>query len=242
MLYDAIARSFVIPVLDFSPHSAYNILTLLEDLRAVEGEVICILNTPEVFEKLRAHARIDKFCFNKLNAGVSRSWNIGINMSEGRAVFIMNADLHVLPSAIQQLESYLYSLANAVIVGPQGSHLDFKNLRVLQYFEKGQFQQPVRTHDISGFFFCIDREKFLKHKLSFDVQYSPCFMEEWDMGLQVIQAGLACYAAPVTGFEHDWGVSQSSENTKITYFGRDVFRNDVLLQNRKKFLAKWFDA
>ena len=94
------ARSFVIPVLDFSPHSAYNILTLLEDLHEVEGEVICIFNTAEVFEKLRSHARIDKFCFNNLNAGVSRSWNMGINLAEGRAVFIMNADLNLLSKII----------------------------------------------------------------------------------------------------------------------------------------------
>jgi GT2 family glycosyltransferase len=234
------ARSFVIPVLDFSPHSQYNILTLLEDLHEIEGEVICIFNTPEVFEKLQSHPRIDKFCFNKLNAGVSRSWNIGINMSEGRAVFIMNADLHVQSPAIRQLEFYLYNLANAVIVGPQGSHLDFKNLRVIQYFEKGQFQKPIRTHDVSGFFFCIHREKFLEHKLNFDVRYSPCFMEEWDMGLQVIQAELACYVVPVTEFEHDWGISQSSENKRISYFGKNVYRNDILLQNRKKFLHKWY--
>ena len=234
------ARSFVIPVLDFSPHSAYNILTLLEDLHEVEGEVICIFNTAEVFEKLSSHARIDKFCFNKLNAGVSRSWNMGINLAEGRAVFIMNADLHVLPSVIEQLESYLFSLEKAVMVGPQGSHLDFKNLSVLHYFEKGKFYQPIRTHDISGFFFCIHREKFLQHKLCFDVRYSPCFMEEWDMGLQVIQAELACYAVPVTDFEHDWGISQAKENAKINYFGRELFRNDILLENRKKFLAKWF--
>ena len=241
MASESISRSIVIPVLDFSPHSPYNILTLLEDLRDVQGEVICIFNTREVFERLRTHERIDKFCFNSQNAGVSRSWNLGINLCEGRAVFIMNADLHVLPSAFDQLEFYLANLANAVLVGPQGSQLDFKNLRIVHYFQKGKFQQPVRTHDVSGFFFCINRERYLNHKLNFDVRYSPCFMEEWDMGLQVIQAGLACYAVPVTGFEHDWGVSQSSENTKIPYFGKDVFRNDILSENRKKFLRKWFN-
>lgn len=240
MTNESIARSFVIPVLDFSPHSPYNITTLLNDLNNISGEVICIFNSNDVYEKLRCHARIDKFCFNKLNAGVSRSWNMGINLTEGRAVFIMNADLHVLPSVIEQLESYLFSLEKAVIVGPQGSHLDFKNFRVVQYFEKGKFHQPIRTHDISGFFFCIHREKFLQHKLCFDVRYSPCFMEEWDMGLQVIQAELACYAVPVTDFEHDWGISQAKENTKINYFGRELLRNDILVENRKKFLAKWF--
>jgi GT2 family glycosyltransferase len=235
-----IARSMVIPVLDFSPHGAYNILTLLEDLTPVAGEVICIFNSVEVFERLHDHPRIDKFCFNKLNAGVSRSWNLGLNLAEGRSVVIMNADLHVSADAIAQLETYLFSLPDAVIVGPQGSHLDFKNLKLLRYFEKGTFDAPVRTHDVSGFFFALHRERFLKHRLQFDVQFSPCFMEEWDMGLQVIQAELACYAVPVVGFDHQWGISESRENTRIHYFGREVFRNDVLAANRRKFLAKWF--
>lgn len=240
MIHETINRSFVIPVLDFSSHSSHNILTLLDDLKAVDGEVICIFNSDEVFEKLRFHERIDKFCYNKLNAGVSRSWNIGIHLAEGRAVFILNSDLHVLPAAIEKLESYLFTLDRAVIVGPQGSFVDFKNLRILRYFQNGNFDQPVRTHDVSGFFFGIHRERFLQHRLMFDVQYSPCFMEEWDMGMQVLAAELACYAVPITEFEHDWGISQSTENDKIMYFGREVYRNDVIAENRKKFLSKWF--
>jgi GT2 family glycosyltransferase len=240
MINETISRSFVIPVLDYSPHSSYNINTLLDDLTRIEGEVICIFNSDEVYKNLRFHERIDKFCFNKFNAGVSRSWNIGINLAEGRAIFIMNSDLHVLPSSIEKLESYVFNLDNAVIVGPQGSYVDFRNLRILRYFKNGNFDQPVRTHDVSGFFFCIHRERFLQHRLMFDVQYSPCFMEEWDMGMQVLEAELACYAVPVTDFAHDWGISQSRENDKISYFGRDVYRNDILLDNRKRFLAKWF--
>lgn len=236
-----IDRSFVIPVLDFSPHGRYNIRTLLQDLEDVSGEVICIFNSPQVYEELHSHPRIDKFCFNNLNAGVSRSWNIGINMAEGRAVFIMNADLHVLPSAIDMLESYLFNLPNAVIVGPQGTHLDFENMRILHYFEKGTFKEPVQTHDVSGFFFCLDREKFYGHGLMFDVRYSPCFMEEWDMGMQVLRAKLACFTVPVADFEHHWGVSQSQENIRINYFGRDVYRNDIIRENKDKFLKKWFD-
>ena len=236
-----IKRSFVIPVIDLSPHSIYNIHTLLDDLGSIEGEVICIFNSYDVFDKLRLHQRIDKYCYNNMNVGVSRSWNIGINLSEGRTVFILNADLHVRRSAVDQLEHYLYSLPNAVIIGPQGTHIDFKNFRIIRYFVKGDFTEPVRTHDVSGFFFCIHKQRYLKHKLSFDVRYSPCFTEEWDLGMQVLEAGLACYAVPVDGFDHEWGISQATENSKINYFGRDVFRNDILVDNRKKFIAKWFE-
>ena len=80
MINESITRSFVIPVLDFSSHSSYNIATLLYDLKSIDEEVICIFNSDEVYEKLRTHERIDKFCFNKFNAGVSRSWNMGLQV------------------------------------------------------------------------------------------------------------------------------------------------------------------
>ena len=241
MSNSSISRSFVIPVLDFSPHSSYNINTLLEDLKSVDGEVICIFNSHEVFDNLRSHERIDKYCFNSQNAGVSRSWNIGINMSENDAVFILNADLHVKPRAIEKLLDYLFKLDSAVIVGPQGSMVDFKNLKDEQYHKMGTFQQPIRVHAVSGFFFCIHRERYLKHKLVFDVQFSPCFMEEWDMGLQIIEAGLASYAVPVLDCDHEWGITSSAGgNTPLQYFGRTVYRDRVILDNRKKFVNKWF--
>ena len=212
-----VTRSFVIPVLTLGQGKRYTIEGLLDDLSAIEGEVICIFNSDEVFERLHNHPRIDKFSYNKTNAGVSRSWNMGINLAESKTVFILNEDLHIKPTAIVQMEHYLYSLPNAVLVSPQGSYLDFINLRIIEYFQKGAFHQPVRTHDVSGFFFAIHLERFISHKLAFDVRYSPCFFEEWDMGMQVIKAGLACYALPVTDFDHQWGISGNCENKSIRY-------------------------
>ena len=234
-------RSFIIPVLDMSPHSQYNITSLLDDLEKIKGEVICIFNSQEVFQLLHMHPRIDKYCYNKQNAGVSRSWNLGINLAESPTVFIMNADLHVMASAVSQLEEYLFQLPKAVLVGPQGSRLDLENLRVIEYFQSGKFHQPIRTHDVSGFFFAIHMERFLSHKLNFDVRYSPCFMEEWDMAAQVLKAGLCCYAVPVKDYKHDWGISGSRENTPIQYFGKTVYLDDILRDNRKKFKEKWFE-
>ena len=233
-----IKRSFIIPVLDFSPHSPYNINTLLDDLKDIHGEVICVFNSHEVYDKLCDHPRIDKFCFNNLNAGVSRSWNIGINMAEGRTVFILNADIHVKSIAISQLESYLLRLDKAVIVGPQGSHLDFNKGEVLRYFARGTFNEPIQVHDISGFLFAIHLERFRKHNLMFDVQFSPCFYEEWDMGLQIMKAGLSCYVVPVKDFEHHWGASHN-EDLSVNYFGREVTRKEILSTNKERFITKW---
>jgi hypothetical protein len=60
------------------------------------------------------------------------------------------------------------------------------------------------------------------------------------MALQVMRAQLACYAVPVTDFEHDWGVSENHQNPEIVYFGRSLRRNDILLANRRRFRQKWF--
>ena len=168
-------RSFIIPVLDFSPHGPYNILTLLDDLDGLAGEVVCVFNSRPVFDRLAGHPRIDKYCFNKLNAGVSRSWNMGLNLAEGRTAFFLNADLHLGPAAVTGLEAALAELDRAVIVGPEGSHLDFADLRVLRRFVKGGFDAPVRTHDVSGFFFAVDTARYYAHGLRFDVRFSPVF-------------------------------------------------------------------
>ncbi|MDR4504169.1 MAG: glycosyltransferase family 2 protein [Candidatus Scalindua sp.] len=236
-----IPRSFIIPVLDYSPHSPYNIRTLLDDLEHIEGEVVCIFNSKEIFDDLNTHPRINKYCYNSLNSGVSRSWNAGINLSEGKTLFILNSDVHLLHSAIEQLESYLFSLDKAVIAGPQGAHIDYRTLSDQRYFRKRTFFKPVQVHAVSGFFFAIHHQRFLEHCLMFDVQFSPCFFEEWDMGLQIALAGLACYAVPVEGFEHHWGASQDG-NLSVNYFGREMTRSDILSKGRERFKAKWHDA
>lgn len=238
-MLNKILRSFVIPVLDFSKHSQYNIYTLLDDLEQIEGEVICIFNNQDVFEKLKDHRRINKFCYNKLNAGVSRSWNMGIELSEGDLIYIMNSDLHIKSEAVKKLENYTLTLEKAVIVGPQGTHINFKNLGIIKYFQKGMFNQPMKTHDISGFLFCIHSERFLGNGLKFDSRFTPCFFEEWDMGLQVLNKGLSLYAVPVTEFEHEWGVSQSMDDTVIEFLGKSMTKKEILIENRKKFLTKW---
>jgi SAM-dependent methyltransferase len=234
-----ISRSIVIPVLDFSPHGPYNIRTLLEDLWDIPGEVICIFNSQEVFETLADHPRIDKFCFNNLNAGVSRSWNLGLNLAEGQTVFILNADIHIARPAVEQMEHYLLTLDQAAMVGPQGGFVDYQELRDITYFDKGKVQYPVRCYSISGFLFAVHRERFQSHGLVFDVRYSPCFFEEWDMGLQIMQAGLACYVVPVTDYDHQWGVSANRGEQTVVYFGREMKRDHILLENREKFINKW---
>ena len=52
-----VQRSFIVPVLSMGDGERLNILGLLRDLEAIDGEVICIFNSDEVFERLRCHPR-----------------------------------------------------------------------------------------------------------------------------------------------------------------------------------------
>jgi SAM-dependent methyltransferase len=54
-----------------------------------------------------------------------------------------------------------------------------------------------------------------------------------------MQSGLACYVVPVTDYEHHWGVSANREGQTVVYFGRELSRDQILMENREKFKQKW---
>ena len=231
-------RSFVIPVLDMSPASPYNIVTLLEDLKNVRGDVIVIFNSIEMAEKLKDHQRIDYYASMKKNVGVSRAWNIGLNISQTPVTFIFNSDLHLGKETIDNLETYLLRLPDAAIVGPQGSFFNFETAKDMVYLNKGTFNSPTEVDAVSGFLFAVKTELFNSGVLKFDNQYTPCYFEEWDLGLQIKQNGLKSYIVPVFDYDHKWSGSIRTLN-KISYLNKEETPVEILERNRKLFWAKW---
>lgn len=234
-------RSFIIPVLDESPHSPWSIHTLLRDLEAVDGEVICVFNDAGMHAALANHPRIDKFCLNSANAGVSRSWNMGINLAESPWWFILNADLHLGADPVEALERALMTLPDAVVVGPEGSDLGFdgRHLAVARHYRQGDLQRPQVVDNVSGFCMAVHGERWLEAGLGFDMRFSPCFMEEWDLGLRLKQTGLKAWVVPVAGYAHEWGIS-SDRGQVLDYLGHTLGRDEIMERNARRFAAKWF--
>lgn len=232
------ARSFVIPVLDMSPASEYNIGTLLDDLADVEGDVIVIFNGPEVAEHLKGHPRITRYAVMKQNIGVSRAWNVGLEMAVTPTVFILNADLHVEREAIDALEHALYTLPGAACVGPQGSFVEYALTRDYIYFDKGTFNSPLEVDAVSGFFFAVKLQHFNEKIMRFENGFTPCYFEEWDIGLQIKQAGLKSYVIPTTGYDHHWSGTIRALR-EIGYYEKSETAGEILLRNRMMFLNKW---
>lgn len=231
-------RSFVIPVLDYSPASEYNVLTLLDDLKEIEGDVIVVFNSSEVGEALKDHPRITRHAIMKQNIGVARGWNIGLDMAESEIVFILNADAHISAEAVAAVEDGFKNLPLAACVGPQGAFVDFPLCRDYLYYDKGSFDQPMEVDAVSGFFFAINRKLFNENGLQFENGFTPCYFEEWDLGLQIRKAGLKSYIVPTTAYDHHWSGTIAALRT-IPYMGKDEKAGDILLRNRQLFLAKW---
>jgi hypothetical protein len=231
-------RSLVIPVLDMSPASPYNITTLLADFEKIEGDVIVVFNSEEMASRLKNHPRITYSAVMSHNMGVGRAWNIGLAMSDAPVTFILNADVHIEPETVVALEQGLATLPDAVIVGPQGSFYRFETLKDILYLDKGLTPVPVEVDAVSGFLFAVKTDNFARQGLLFDAQYTPCYMEEWDIGLQCRQRGWKCYVVPTTAFDHEWSGSIRALRT-IKYMRHEETSSDILERNKKLFKAKW---
>ena len=235
-----VLRSVVIAVLDYSPGSSFNILTLLEDLEDFDGEVICVFNGDEVYERLRDHPRIDKYSYNKFNVGVSRGWNIGINQAEGETIHILNADLHISVGMLDRLENWVQSLPEALCVGVTAHWMDFATLKETRSLNAGQFTEPTETDAVSGQLFTFHAGRLHDAGISFDPRLAPYFGEETDLAYKVRKSGYKIYAVPENDFEHPWGISR--RDRPIYCFGRQVNRVSCMVRNRlllKRKIDAW---
>lgn len=232
------SRSFVIPVLDYSPASEFNIRTLLQDLQQIKGDLIVIFNNTAVAEDLKGHPRITRSAIMSENIGVARAWNTGISMAATPNVFILNADLHLEAEAVETMENSLDTLKKAACVGPQGSFVNYSLARDYLYFDKGSFQAPVVVDAVSGFLFAIKRQLFGPGGLKFEEAYTPCYFEEWDLGLQIRQLGLKSWITPATAYSHHWSGSIAALR-KIDCLGRSETAGTILKRNRLLFFGKW---
>jgi len=232
------SRSFVIPVLDYSPASCYSILTLLDDLKDIDGDVIVIFNSQKVAEELKDHPRITQYAVMKRNVGVARAWNVGLDMAVTPVVFIVNSDVHLEEETVIALENGLMTLDRAACVGPQGSFVDFSLTRDYCYFDKGSFTAPLEVDAVSGFLFAVKREYVVEKLIRFEDAFTPCYFEEWDLGLQIRKAGLKSYIIPVTAYDHHWSGTISALR-EIEYYSSADTAGTILKRNRGYFLAKW---
>ena len=233
-------RSFIIPVIDASEAGRLEFGLLLDDLKTIEGEVIAIFNSPEVAAVFKDHPRIDLSAALNVNVGVPRAWNIGVHLATQPTLFILNADLRLNLSAVEALQHALWKLPSAAVVGPEGSFFGFYTYEDILWFHKNcGVSAPQLVDAVSGFFFATKRDLFCRKILQFENDYTPCFSEEWDLGLQARQGGYRCYIVPLKDYSHEWGVSTKPD--KLIRYGKngEATVREILARNRNRFWRKW---
>ncbi len=231
-------RSFVIPVLDYAPASKYNIKTLLKDLEKIEGKLLIVFNDETVANQIKDHPRINNYAVMKKNVGVARAWNLGLNMSDTPITLILNSDIHIQNDVVEKISSLIEWRKDAAMVGPQGSFFSFNDKADFMYFDKGKFSETTAVDAVSGFLFGVNSQKFDKHGLKFENRFTPCYYEEWDIGLQIKNAGLKSYIVPSVSYDHIWGGSIGSYK-KIKYLDKEETARGILNRNSEIFTNKW---
>lgn len=235
------SRAFVIAILDESPASPYGIKTLLDDLNDIDGEVICVFNSEEMSDMYKDHPRITRSASISQNVGVGRAWNIGMMLTEADTVFILNADLHIGNEGVEKLERTLYQDANIAVAGPCGGYTDFSTMQDLRYLENKMYPDYSIVDQVSGFYFAIKRSLFLNYQLMFYPEYLPCYMEEWDLAMQLKKYDLLAVVTYINDYDHKWG-GTTEGLSEIHCLGKVYQINEVLKQSQQKFFEKWLNS
>lgn len=243
--------SIVIPVLDKSPGTPeHNIEALLEDLTGVDCEVIVVFNNPELGVELKNHPRIDHYAIISENLGVSRAWNIGLNISRSKYTIIANADLKISEKCFIDLVNVMEDREDCAICGPQGFVMDLNYYgpdyadaisltKQFQIFEKGSFNEIFEVDFVMGFLFAVRTDVFNSGRLKFDNNLTPAWYEEIDIARQVRKLGMKLLAVPTTEFSHGGSGSHIGTN-QISYYDKVESKIDILNRNAAYLYHKWF--
>ena len=243
--------SIVIPVLDLSPGTPnFNIITLLEDLKGINCEVIVIFNNTDLGQKLCQNSRIDHFAILKENVGVARAWNIGLNISRSKYTVFLNADMRVSEKSILDIVNVLDTNADCAITGPQGFMMDLnyygpeytsennysKEFKIL---EKNDFDEITEVDFIMGFFFAVKTSMFHSGEITFDNNLTPAFYEEIDVARKIRKLGYKLLAVPTNEYNHGGSGSHILSKT-INYYDQNHPKVEILNRNAAYLYHKWF--
>ncbi|OFZ16560.1 MAG: hypothetical protein A2X86_12250 [Bdellovibrionales bacterium GWA2_49_15] len=215
-------------------------LTSLPDLIAsikthvtIEHEIIVVCNDSAKSDLVDfiKQQDIKKYCFNNVNVGVSRAWNMGRQMAEGDALMFINDDVTIGAGAVETMYRALVAEEKLGIVGPKGEYWK-GSAKVNETYENAEVDV------ISGYCFLVKTSVY-DQVGGFDTAYTPAGFEEIDFNFSVSKAGfrrkviggLAIVTNPCHGI--------SSLKTEIKYLYSSIHTEDLHLRNKSYFEKKW---
>ena len=183
-----------------------------------------------------------KIIFNEENVGFPKGSNIGIEHAEnGNDILLLNNDTITTKNWLKNLQICLHSDPkigavgaisnnNANLQGCDFSYQDFKKMQELA--EQNNQSEPSRWEEkvcLIGYCMLIKREVIEKlHGL--DEGFSPGYVEDNDLSLQIIQLGYRIILCHDSFIHHYLGTAFRKDQEKF---------NRLVLKNRDYFEKKW---
>lgn len=238
--------SCIVPVLDVrrpwtlrhgvaKARSLQHLLADLEHTPRADVEVVVVFNRQErqLPEFIEAQSRIDKYCINSTNVGVSRAWNMGAMLAEGEYLCFVNDDVELGAKALTTMRDVLATDPSIGEVGPAGGRFvdGVGGARV-------GLERMEDADEISGFLFMTKRKVF-DDVGGFDIRFTPAGYEEIDFSFKVRQRGLRCCVIPGLPAKHHHHNGASSTNRPIPFFSTATTRLSLHERNKRVFCQKW---
>jgi GT2 family glycosyltransferase len=202
---------------------------------SLEYEIIVICNGREDKKLIKylEDKNVDKFCIIDKNAGVSRAWNIGRNLAEGKYLCFVNDDVRIGKNSIESIVEKFLEDKKIGIIGPKGAkwengaHVSFVGESI-----------PEEADAIAGFCFITPEEIFAEVG-GFDINYTPAGFEEIDYCFAVKKAGYKNIVIPNLSITTEPCHGISARNTTICYFNNKITTKDLHERNKSYFSKKW---
>ncbi len=183
-----------------------------------------------------------KTIFNEENVGFPKGCNQGIEIAEkGNDILLLNNDVIVMPNWLENLQKCLHSSKDIGAVGAITNSCSNYQAISLPYNNFDDIFKFAHQNNISnlslweerlrlvGFCMLIKNEVVQKIGV-LDERFTPGNYEDDDYSLRIRQAGYRLILCKDSFIYHFGSMSFSKEKEKY---------NEVLVNNRKKFIEKW---
>lgn len=217
----------------------YTLRELLRDIHSnvtIPFEVVVVCNEVEnrnFINFIETSPHITRYCINGENAGVPRSWNIGVQLAKGEFLCFVNDDVEIGPGAVERLVETLATRPQIGITGPAGA-LWYRQ-------EPGPAvgtEREEKADAIGGWLFMTPRKVFFEVG-GFDTAYTPALVEEIDYAFAVRSKGYKCLVVPGLRAVHHHVSGASSSSLPLGALGYSLERQDLTARNRAYFEEKW---
>lgn len=179
------------------------------------------------------------FLSSGVNRGFPAACNLGIRLSRGEAVLLLNDDVMVGPNWLELMLECLYREENVGMVGPMTNYASGLQmtadpytslLEMAEAYQRDHRGEQREVNRLVGFCLLMKRE-VLRTVGLLDERFSPGHFEDDDLCYRARLAGFRLMIAKDTFVYHRGSASFSKQ-------AEDTLRA-LLETNRNKFMEKW---